>query len=58
MCDGEDYELLIAAEPGFEGAWAAEFPELQITEIGRLVAGNPVAPEEFDGGGWDPFQKS
>ena len=54
--DGEDYELLLAMEAdrvvGLLAAWSAEFPELPLTVIGRLVepgGGTMLA------GGWDPF---
>ena len=54
--DGEDYELLLAIEAervgGLLAGWAAEFPGLPLTVIGRLVeAGGGSALV----GGWDAF---
>lgn len=54
--DGEDYELLLAIEAervvGLLAGWAAEFPGLPLTVIGRLVeAGGGTGLS----GGWDPF---
>ncbi len=43
--DGEDFELLFSVpasrEPGWAGAWAAAFPGLRCTRIGRVVAAEP-----------------
>jgi len=57
--DGEDFELLLAIEPGrvpgLLTAWAAEFPDLPLTVVGCLVeAGNG----ETLSGGWDHFGNS
>jgi thiamine-monophosphate kinase len=56
--DGEDFELLLAMEvervAALLAAWAAVFPELPLTVIGRLVApgcGGSLA------GGWDHFAR-
>lgn len=56
--DGEDFELLLAMEagrvPALLAAWAAVFPELPLTVIGRLVepgCGGSLA------GGWDHFAR-
>lgn len=54
--DGEDYELLMAVAPervaDLKAAWARQFPDLELSEIGRLV-------ERGEGmtlqGGWDHF---
>ena len=54
--DGEDFELLMAMDPGHVpallGAWPVEFPEVPLTVIGGLVA--PVEGESL-AGGWDHF---
>ncbi len=54
--DGEDFELLLAIEservPGLLRAWAAAFPELPLSVIGRLVA---AGAGEILTGGWDHF---
>ena len=53
--DGEDYELLFAVARRtagrLEAEWAAEFPGLELSCIGRLVKGTA---EELPGG-WDHF---
>lgn len=62
---GEDYELLLAAEPGsvteLRGAFAAEFG-IPLTRIGDVEAGEGVAwteaggrPADAPAGGWDHF---
>ncbi len=56
--DGEDYELLFAADPATEedlkAAWSHRFPDVRLTAIGWLdfegVAAGAV-------GGWDHFRK-
>jgi thiamine-monophosphate kinase len=55
MCDGEDYELLLAVDPRLAGrlrrGWKEAFPGVRLTEIGRLTeAGSPstVLPTGFD----------
>ncbi len=56
LCDGEDFELLLAVRarkaPKLLAGWNAEFPDLPLSVIGRLV-------EEGAGmslqGGWDHF---
>lgn len=54
--DGEDFELLLAIElarvPALLASWAAEFPELPLSEIGGLV---PAGQGETLHGGWDHF---
>lgn len=49
--DGEDYELLFttAEDPG--EAWAEAFPDLELTRVGQLVAGQGGSLT----GGWDHF---
>jgi len=56
IADGEDYELLFAIESqrvaGLLADWAMVFPELPLSEIGKLVnkgTGHSLA------GGWDHF---
>ncbi|YCM42189.1 thiamine-phosphate kinase [Verrucomicrobiaceae bacterium 227] len=51
--DGEDYELLFTSEAGPEllEAWAIRFPELELTEVGRLTSD----PGESLKGGWEHF---
>jgi thiamine-monophosphate kinase len=59
MGDGEDFEILMAVEPGqvpgLLAAWSERFPGLPLSVIGRLV-------EEGRGdslrGGWDHFSSS
>jgi thiamine-monophosphate kinase len=55
LCDGEDYELLLAVAPRLAGrlrrGWKETFPGLRLTEIGRLTeAESPstVLPAGFD----------
>lgn len=54
--DGEDFELLLAIEPArlpaLLSAWSAEFPELRLTVIGRLVESGQGETLQ---GGWDHF---
>jgi thiamine-monophosphate kinase len=54
--DGEDYELLFAIEPErvnkLKAAWMKNFPELELTEIGRLVEHGKGMTLS---GGWDHF---
>jgi thiamine-monophosphate kinase len=54
--DGEDFELLLALEPGrvpgLLRAWSAQFPELPLTAIGCLVK---EGAGEILTGGWDHF---
>jgi thiamine-monophosphate kinase len=54
--DGEDFEILIAMPPETVPAllaeWSAEFPELPLTAIGRLVE---AENGESLSGGWDHF---
>jgi thiamine-monophosphate kinase len=55
--DGEDFELLLASEPGrvagLLAAWRDAFPELPLTVIGRLVSAGEG--DELHGG-WDHFR--
>jgi thiamine-monophosphate kinase len=58
--DGEDYELLLAVSPRvvrkLMGQWAATYPKLPLTAIGRLVA---LEKQEAGlTGGWDAFTTS
>jgi thiamine-monophosphate kinase len=55
MCDGEDYELLIAVDPRLAAqlrrGWREMFPRLRLTEIGRLTkpeASSTALPRGFD----------
>ena len=55
MCDGEDYELLIAVAPRLAArlrhGWKQTFPGVRLTEIGRLTepkAPSPALPKGFD----------
>ena len=54
--DGEDFELLFAIEPArvtaLLAAWSGEFPNLALSEIGRLVE---TGQGETLHGGWDHF---
>lgn len=54
--DGEDFELLLAIDPGrvavLMDAWSVRFPELPLTAIGMLVG--PGMGESLVGG-WDHF---
>lgn len=54
--DGEDFELMftISGSEGLERAWSEQFPELELTRIGRLVEAGQG--ESLDGG-WDHFGK-
>lgn len=57
--DGEDFELLLAMEaemvPGLLAAWGREFPDLELTVIGRLVE---AGAGEVLRGGWEHFAPS
>ena len=55
MCDGEDYELLIAVDPRLAAhlrrGWRDMFPRVRLTEIGRLTepeASSTALPRGFD----------
>lgn len=48
LCDGEDYELLIAMPPEY----VDELAELKLTPIGRLIPGQA---HEMSRGGWQHF---
>jgi thiamine-monophosphate kinase len=55
MCDGEDYELLIAVAPRLAArlrhGWKQMFPRVRLTEIGRLTepeASSTALPRGFD----------
>jgi thiamine-monophosphate kinase len=54
--DGEDFELLLAIEPGrvadLLGAWSGRFPDVPLTAIGTLVE---AGQGESLAGGWDHF---
>lgn len=53
LCDGEDFELLLAAPAAAEAAgWDARFPGLGLTRIGRFV---PEDEGDELVGGWDHF---
>lgn len=53
LCDGEDFELLLAAPADADrGSWAERFPGLLLTRIGELVA---TYEGESLQGGWDHF---
>jgi thiamine-monophosphate kinase len=53
LCDGEDFELLLAAPADADtGDWAERFPGLGLTRIGELVADGEG---EILEGGWDHF---
>ena len=56
LTDGEDFELLIAIEPGrvpqLLSAWQTAFPELPLSVIGRMVE---AGLSEKLQGGWDHF---
>ena len=50
LCDGEDYELLIAVRAransdAFEAAWRKRFPKLKLTHLGHFAPGNRVPKE-------------
>lgn len=57
--DGEDFELLLAVEPGdgakLEAGWARVFPKLPLTAIGELSKRGPAA-EGLCAHGFDHFQ--
>jgi len=47
FCDGEDYELLFTVGQetelsDFEANWRREFPDLELTRIGRIVEAHPA----------------
>jgi thiamine-monophosphate kinase len=49
LCDGEDYELLLALDgkadrPAFARAWHRAFPGLPLTGIGRFVRPRDLSP--------------
>jgi thiamine-monophosphate kinase len=55
MCDGEDYELLMAVAPRLTArlrrGWRERFPRVRLTEIGRLTepaASSTELPRGFD----------
>ncbi|MGD9420654.1 MAG: thiamine-phosphate kinase [Verrucomicrobiota bacterium JB025] len=58
LSDGEDFELLLAVDAdrvdALTAGWHAEFPDLELTAVGRLV-------ERGEGGvldgGWDHFRR-
>ena len=54
--DGEDFELLFAAEANanFEMEWRRNFPETELTCIGRLVSLEEADAVEMSGG-WNHF---
>ncbi len=56
--DGEDFELLFAAEADtdFEMDWRRNFPETELTRIGRLVSPDDTEAGEMSGG-WDHFRE-
>lgn len=58
--DGEDYELLLAVAPksaaALKRAWMKRFPQLPLTQIGRLVEGTLGTGNVAGGGGWDHFR--
>jgi thiamine-monophosphate kinase len=55
--DGEDYELLLAVDPGLDpaalAAWRKTFPRLPLTCIGRLT--DSPRRRVVPAGGWDHF---
>ena len=55
--DGEDFELLLAIgsdkSPALLAAWCAEFPDLPLSRIGRMVA---AGEGDHLSGGWDHFR--
>lgn len=60
LCDGEDYELLIAVAPAaaerVERGWKERFPSLRLTRIGCLTAkGEHWLGRTGAGSGWDHF---
>lgn len=60
--DGEDYELLFAVAPRsierLKKNWRREFPELELTAIGRLVPLGEGRLPAFQSKGWDHFEQS
>lgn len=58
LCDGEDYELLMAIDaaevPALLEAWSNTFPELPLTVIGKLCESGQGSTLH---GGWDHFAK-
>lgn len=50
--DGEDYELLFTSPDEIGKEWSQEFPDLELTRVGRLVAG----PGDDLTGGWEHFR--
>ncbi len=53
LCDGEDFELLIAGGDGFQEGWAQKFPDLELTRIGELVE---IGQGQDLRGGWDHYK--
>jgi thiamine-monophosphate kinase len=57
MCDGEDYELLLAVAPRLAGrlrrGWKEMFPSVRLTEIGHLT--DPDSPSTALPRGFDHF---
>jgi thiamine-monophosphate kinase len=57
MCDGEDYELLLAVAPRMTSrlrrGWKEMFPNVRLTEIGRLT--EPDGPSTELPTGFDHF---
>jgi thiamine-monophosphate kinase len=50
--DGEDYELLFTSPDEIGKEWDQQFPDLELTRVGRLVAG----PGDDLSGGWEHFR--
>lgn len=59
MCDGEDYELLLAVPKGeverLLELWGERFPQVLLSRIGSFVQGGEKKSLEYVGGGWDHF---
>ncbi|MBA2622721.1 MAG: thiamine-monophosphate kinase [Chthoniobacterales bacterium] len=53
ISDGEDYELLLAVDPGSAHSimrqWRRKFPKLPLTRIGRLIQGGVVNDQHLAG---------
>jgi thiamine-monophosphate kinase len=61
LCDGEDYELLVAVasgarRPALEAAWGRAFPRTPLTCIGRLVRAGAVAPDAINLGDYRGYE--
>lgn len=58
--DGEDFELLLAvpprAVPDLLNDWHGQFPQLELTPIGTLVAELKGSKRHSQEGGWDHFR--